>query len=109
MFSPPYLFKGPRPQIDDAPKTASYGQAITIATPQAGTIRWASLVKNGVTTHSFDSGQRLVDLTITSQANGALGATVPTNPNLAPPGWYMLFLVDQQGVPSMATWIKITA
>jgi hypothetical protein len=108
VFSPPYLFRGPRPQITDVPRTASYGQAIAITTSQAGTIRWASLVKNGVTTHSFDSGQRLVDLTITSQANRTVQATVPTNPNLVPPGWYMLFLVDQQGVPSIARWIQIT-
>ena len=108
VFSPPYLFRGPRPQIEDAPGTATYGQTITITTPQAGTIRWASLVKNGVTTHSFDSGQRLVDLTITSQANSTLQATVPTNPNLTPPGWYMLFLVDQQAIPSIASWIQIT-
>jgi hypothetical protein len=108
VFSPPYLFRGPRPQIEDAPGTATYGQTITITTPQAGTIRWASLVKNGVTTHSFDSGQRLVDLTITSQANSTLQATVPTNPNLTPPGWYMLFLVDQHAIPSIASWIQIT-
>ena len=108
VFSPPYLFRGPRPQIEDAPGTATYGQTITITTPQAGTIRWVSLVKNGVTTHSFDSGQRLVDLTITSQANSTLQATVPTNPNLTPPGWYMLFLVDQQAIPSIASWIQIT-
>jgi hypothetical protein len=108
VFSPPYLFRGPRPQIEDAPGTATYGQTITITTPQAGTIRWVSLVKNGVTTHSFDSGQRLVDLTITSQANSTLQATVPANPNLTPPGWYMLFLVDQQAIPSIASWIQIT-
>lgn len=108
VFSPPYLFRGPHPQIEDAPGTATYGQTITIATPQAGTIRWVSLVKNGVTTHSFDSGQRLVDLTITAQANSTLQATVPANPNLTPPGWYMLFLVDQQAIPSMASWIQIT-
>jgi hypothetical protein len=109
VFSPPYLFRGPRPEIGDAPGTATHGQAITIATPQAGTIRWVSLVRNGVTTHSFDSGQRLVDLTITSQADSTLKATVPANPNLAPPGWYMLFLVDQQAIPSVARWIQITA
>lgn len=108
VFSPPYLFRGPRPQLDAAPATATYGQTVTITTPQAGTIRWVSLVKNGVTTHSFDSGQRLVDLAITSQGNGALQATVPANPNIAPPGWYMLFLVNQEGVPSTANWIQIT-
>jgi hypothetical protein len=82
---------------------------VTITTPQAGTIRWVSLVKNGVTTHSFDSGQRLVDLAITSQGDGTLEATVPTNPNIAPPGWYMLFLVNQEGVPSTANWIQVTS
>jgi hypothetical protein len=108
VFSPPYLFKGPRPQIDTAPQAATYGQSFTITTAQAGTIKWASLVKNGVTTHSFDSGQRLVDLDFTVQGNDTLQATIPTNPNITPPGWYMLFLVDQQGIPSVATWIQVT-
>jgi hypothetical protein len=86
VFSPPYLFRGPRPQLDAAPATATYGQTVTITTPQAGTIRWVSLVKNGVTTHSFDSGQRLVDLAITSQGNGALQERcqpTPTSPHPA--------------------------
>jgi Domain of unknown function (DUF1929) len=108
VFSPPYLFRGPRPQLAAAPATAGYGETVTITTPQAGTIRWVSLVKNGVTTHSFDSGQRLVDLPITSRAGDTLQAAVPANPNLAPPGWYMLFLVDQDGVPSTASWIQLT-
>lgn len=108
VFSPPYLFRGPQPQLEAAPETASYGETVTITTPQAGAIRWVSLVKNGVTTHSFDSGQRLVDLEITAQGGGAVQATVPANSNLAPPGWYMLFLVNQEGVPSVANWIQIT-
>ena len=108
VFSPPYLFRGPRPQLAAAPATAGYGETVTITTPQAGAIRWVSLVKNGVTTHSFDSGQRLVDLPITSRAGDTLQAAVPANPNLAPPGWYMLFLVDQDGVPSTASWIQLT-
>lgn len=109
VFSPPYLFRGQRPAIDAAPESCSYGETIAISTPQAGAIRWVSLVKNGVTTHSFDSGQRLVDLDIVTQAAGVVQATVTDNPNLAPPGWYMLFLVDQQGVPSVATWVQLAA
>jgi Domain of unknown function (DUF1929) len=108
IFSPPYLFKGARPVINAVPDQWKYGQAIAILSPQAGNIRWASLIKNGVTTHSFDSGQRLVDLEIQSQGNGTIQATVTPNPNLAPPGWYMLFLVDNQGVPSIAQWIRLT-
>jgi hypothetical protein len=108
VFSPPYLFKGPRPQISAAPTEATYGQTITISTPQALTTKWISLVRNGVTTHSFDSEQRLIDLEITGRAAGNLQVAVPVNPNLAPPGWYMIFLIDQDGIPSLATWIQIT-
>jgi galactose oxidase-like protein len=108
VFSPPYLFKGPRPVIGAVPQEWSYAQTMTIPTPQAPGIRWASLIKNGVTTHSFDSGQRLINLEIVTRANNSLQVTVTPNPNLAPPGWYMLFLVDQQGVPSVATWIHLT-
>jgi hypothetical protein len=108
VFSPPYLFKGPRPQINAAPAEATYGQTITISTPQAFTAKWISLVRNGVTTHSFDSEQRLIDLEITGRAAGNLEVAVPANPSLALPGWYMIFLIDQDGIPSLATWIQIT-
>jgi len=64
-------------------------------------------MRNCVTTHSYDGSQRLVDLEVTSLANGTVTATVPQNPNLAPPGWYMLFLVDNNGVPSVANWILL--
>lgn len=108
VYSPPYLFKGPRPMIGDVPTEWKYGQTIAIASPQAGNIRWASLIKNGVTTHSFDSGQRLVDLNILSQGNGLISAKVTNEPNIAPPGWYMLFLIDMNGVPSISKWIHLT-
>jgi len=109
VFSPPYLFKGgTRPKIGAVLEEWRYGQTITISTPQAGSIHWVTLIKNGVTTHSFDSGQRLVDIEIVSQGAGTVRAKVTNEPNIAPPGWYMLFLVDQQGVPSVATWIHLT-
>jgi hypothetical protein len=86
VFSPPYLFKGPRPVINGVATEWEYGQTVTIKSPQAGQIRWASLIKNGVTTHAFDNGQRLVDLGIVSQNNGVIRATVTQEPNIAPPG-----------------------
>jgi hypothetical protein len=107
VFSPPYLFKGPRPTITTAPISCRYGDAIRIDSPDGPRIRWASLVSCGVTTHSFDSGQRLVDLEIESRDAAGISAAVPGNPNLAPPGWYMLFLTDQAGVPSVAHWIQL--
>ncbi|MGP4046141.1 galactose oxidase-like domain-containing protein [Streptomyces sp. 2A115] len=108
VFSPPYLFRGPRPTIGSVPEEWQYGETVTVVTPQAGSIRWASLVRNGVTTHSFDSSQRLVELAIARQGGGTLDARVTDNRNIAPPGWYMLFLVDEEGVPSMAEWVHLS-
>jgi hypothetical protein len=108
IFSPPYLFRGPRPSITAAPEQWNYGQAVDIKSPQAGTLRWAHIVANCVTTHSFDMNQRLVDLPIASQANGTVRVTVTNNPNIAPPGWYMLFIVDNNGVPSVARWVRLS-
>ena len=108
IFSPPYLFRGLRPSITAAAEQWNYGQTVDIKSPQAGTLRWAHLVANCVTTHSFDMNQRLVDLPIASQANGTVRVTVTNNPNIAPPGWYMLFIVDNNGVPSVARWIRLS-
>jgi hypothetical protein len=108
VFSPPYLFKGPRPTIAAAPAQCTYGQTIAITSPASVNIRWVSLMRNCVTTHSFDTNQRLVDLDVTGQAGGVVTATVPNNRNIAPPGWYMLFLVDNGGIPSVASWIQLT-
>jgi hypothetical protein len=108
VFSPPYLFRGPRPAVAAAPDACRHGDSITIATQQAATIRWVSLVRNGVTTHSFDAGQRLVDAPVSARSAATLTATVTDNPDLAPPGWYMLFLVDDHGVPSEAHWIHVS-
>jgi hypothetical protein len=108
VFSPPYLFSGARPTITAAPAQCTYGQVIQIKSPQSASIRWASLIRNCVTTHSFDGSQRLVDLDISSRTGGVVTAEVPQNPNLAPPGWYMLFLVDNNGIPSVARWIQLT-
>jgi hypothetical protein len=108
IFSPPYLFRGPRPVITTAPAQCTYGQTLQIKSPQSAAVRWASLIRNCVTTHSFDGSQRLVDLDIAARNGGIVTAKAPQNSNLAPPGWYMLFLVDNNGVPSVASWIRVT-
>jgi galactose oxidase-like protein len=108
IFSPPYLFKGGRPSIAAAPVEWKYGKTMKIESPDAGNLKWLSLVRNCVTTHSFDSNQRLADVPIISQLGGVVEAKVPDNPNLLPPGWYMLFLVNNAGVPSVAQWIHIS-
>jgi hypothetical protein len=107
IYSPPYLFRGPRPSITAVLEQWNYGQTAKISSPDAGTLRWAHLIRNCITTHSFDGSQRLVDLPITAQANGMVNVTVTNDRNIAPPGWYMLFLVNNASVPSAARWIHL--
>jgi hypothetical protein len=101
FFAPPYLFKGARPTITSAPSQLSYGQNFTVQTPDAGNIAKVSLIRFGSVTHATNMGQRFLPLSF-SAATGTLTVTAPSDANLAPPGNYMLFLVNTNGVPSVA-------
>ena len=109
IFSPPYLFKkSDRPLIQNVPEEISYHSHIVIQTPQATQIKWISLIRAGLTTHSFNGTQRLVDVPFTLVPPDTLNADVPDDPKVAPPGWYMLFLTDHDGVPSMGHWMHLS-
>ncbi|WP_405673456.1 galactose oxidase-like domain-containing protein [Streptomyces uncialis] len=105
IYTPPYLLKGPRPQITSVIDTEwNYGdtQRITVDRP----IVKAELIRPAAVTHSSDPNQRFVDLPLTVDGNN-IDLNVTSNPNLAPPGWYMLFGVDANGVPSVAKWVRL--
>jgi Domain of unknown function (DUF1929) len=106
IYSPPYLFNGARPTISAAPSTLQYAINFTVTTPDALQIASVALVRLGAVTHAFDQNQRYVPLTF-QQATGGLTVQSPSSANLAPPGYYMLFLVNANGVPSVASMIKV--
>ncbi|MCU1311776.1 MAG: hypothetical protein JWO20_2901 [Candidatus Angelobacter sp.] len=106
IYSPPYLFNGPRPTISSAPTTIAYGQQFAVNTPDVANIAQVSLIRLGSNTHSFDMNQRFVRLTFTPTATG-LNVTAPADPNIAPPGHYMMFLLFANGVPSTASIVQI--
>jgi hypothetical protein len=108
IFSPPYLFKGARPSIVSAPDSLQYGAPFAVQTPDAGAIASVSLIRPGAVTHGFDEDQRFLPLSF-STGNGALTVQAPANSNLAPPGYYMLFLVNSNGVPSIAKFVRFDA
>ena len=108
LFSPPYLFKGPQPQITSGPDSVQYGNTFEIGTPQPEQIAKISLIGLSSVTHSFNTGQRLSFLAF-QVVGGTLTATAPPNANACPPGHYMLFIVNLQGVPSVAKIIQISA
>jgi len=105
-YSPPYLFKGARPTITSAPATATYGGTIPVQTPDAAGIAKVSLIKLASVTHGFNHDQRILDLPFTA-AGGTLNVQAPANANLAPPGHYMLFILDANGVPSVAAILRM--
>jgi Domain of unknown function (DUF1929)/FG-GAP repeat len=112
-FEPPYLYKhdgsgqkATRPVISNAPDTATYGQTFNISSSQAGSIAKIGLVRLGAATHSQDQGQRYVPLSF-DPSSSTITATAPADANIAPPGYYMLFITDTAGVPSVAKMIKI--
>jgi hypothetical protein len=107
MFSPPYLFKGARPAITSSPGSAAYGTGFTIGfTSGASSITSVALIRPGAVTHAFDHNQRYVPLAF-SESGGIITATAPDNANIAPPGFYMLVIKNDQGVPSVATWLRV--
>ena len=107
IYSPPYLFNGPRPTITSVGSTVTYGQTFTVTTPDAASISQVTFIRLPSVTHAFNQNGRLIHLQFT-QVSGGLQVTAPANGNLAPPGHYMLFLVNSNGVPSVASIIQIT-
>lgn len=106
IFSPPYLFKGSRPTITEAPSAVAYGTSFSVATPEAEIITNVSLIRLGSTTHAFDMNQRFQWLSF-ARETGALTVSAPTSRNIAPPGHYILFILDENGVPSVGTIVRL--
>jgi hypothetical protein len=108
FYSPPYLFNGARPTISSAPSTLAYNSSFFVGTPDSANIASVALIRNGAVTHSFDMNQRFVPLSF-SQVAGGLNVQAPADANLAPPGHYMLFIVNSAGVPSIAPFVRLPA
>ncbi len=110
IYSPPYLFDGdqlaPRPVIDDAPTRVDYGAAFHVAV-SGRTPGQAVLVAPGATTHGADMNQRVIDLHTLSATDSGLDVVAPSGGDVAPPGYYMLFVLDKSGTPSVARWVQV--
>jgi Domain of unknown function (DUF1929)/Glyoxal oxidase N-terminus len=113
IYQPPYLFDSTgalatRPSVTDAPSSISYSNTFTVQTPDAASIAHVVLVRNGTVTHAFGMDQREVEMSFTA-GSGTLTVTAPPNGNVAPPGYYMMFILNSSGVPSVANFIQVTS
>ena len=111
-FSPPYLYTSSgqpasRPTATDAPSSVKAGDSFSIATSNPSQIRSASIVRLASTTHQLNAGQAYVPLSTSVSPNGGrVQMTAPTGVQ-APPGYYMVFLIDSNGVPSVAPIVRL--
>jgi hypothetical protein len=106
IYEPPYLFKGGRPTITSAPASVVYGQTFFVQSPDAVAVTQVNWIRLPSVTHAFNTEQRINRLSF-SQAAGGLNVVAPANPNLAPVGYYMLFILNGNGVPSVARIVRI--
>jgi hypothetical protein len=106
LYSPPYLFSGARPTISSVPTNVGYAQTVFVGTPDAASITKIAFIRMPSVTHTFDESTRYMHLEFT-QSTGGLKVTTPANGSLAPPGYYMLFILNGAGVPSVAKIINI--
>ena len=114
IYKPSYLFNASnqqvtQPTITSAPTGIAYGQAFTVQTNASG-VSSVALIRDGSSTHAFGMDQRMVGLVFTATGLGggtSLNVTAPPNGNIAPPGYYMLFVLDTAGVPSIAKILHV--
>jgi hypothetical protein len=112
LYQPAYLFNADgtmatRPVITRAPTTSiRYNTSFTIQTPNAAQVATVVLMRPGTPTHAFNMDQRLIGVQFKSTTSGSLTIASPPNADVAPPGYYMLFILNKAGVPSVAQFVQ---
>ena len=112
IYTPQYLLKqngqpAARPTINSVSATTlKVGATFTITTDTKVTA--ASLMRYGATTHTVNTDQRRIPLTLTSAGTKKYSMTLPGDPGILLPGYYMLFVLNSNGVPSVSKAVKVT-
>ena len=107
VYFPPYMFQGPRPRITMAPKVMRLRHSYVLTVSQASSIRYLRLMRPDNPTHVTDVNERSIAVPFTQAGDGRLKITLPSNSNLVPPSYYMLFAVNNRGIPSTAFWVQV--
>jgi plastocyanin len=106
-FFPGY-FDMLRPVLSAAPAAINYGGNFTINTPNPADVTEVVLLRAGAVTHGYNMSQRGIELVITGVGAGTLDVEEPPQVNLAPPGWYLMFILNSSRVPSVGRWVRVT-
>jgi FtsP/CotA-like multicopper oxidase with cupredoxin domain len=103
----PWYFTRPRPVITNSPATVNYGATFNVQTPDPSAITQVLLIRPGAVTHGFNMSQRCVGCEIPGLTGGSVRVKAPPDGNIAPPGHYLLFIINASRVPSEARWIRL--
>jgi hypothetical protein len=104
---PPYLASGQaRPVITSAPQSISYASTFSVDFT-GGPVSEVVLMGLGSMTHAFDMNQRYVQLATSSQSASTVQVTGPADAQTAPPGYYMLFVLNESRIPSVARFLRV--
>jgi hypothetical protein len=106
VYEPPY-FRADRPQLIYTPSAVGWGQAFDVRTTQADRIARVALIRAGSVTHAFNSDQRYISLDFRRIAGEWLDAKAPPSSAIAPAGYYMLFTINRDGVPSVGRFVRL--
>jgi len=107
IYSPPYLFQGTRPAIQSAPNIVQYGQKFSLSFTSTTPTNRVALIRNSCVTHSVNMEQRYVLLADLTNGSGTFTVSGPATGNIAPPGYYMLYVINQNGVPSVSAMVHV--
>jgi hypothetical protein len=112
IFSPPYLFNADgtpatRPVITSAPTDITYGQVFSVGVQGSFGVSKVTLIRLSSVTHSFNQNQSFNNLSFSKVYTG-VKVSMTLEPNVCPPGHYMLFVINSAGVPSEARIIRVS-
>jgi YVTN family beta-propeller protein len=112
IYYPPYLFApagalATRPVIESAPTVVDTGRTVQVAVTSAREVSRVTFVKTGSATHGWNMDQRFVDLPFNTAGDGALAVQIPARASDVPPGTWMMFVIDDAGVPSEAQLVRV--
>ena len=114
IYRPPYLFNedgsaARQPVIVDAPNTIFYGTIFNVrmSKEEALEAEKVVIIRTGVNTHGLYTDIRYVQIPFSMESNGNLKVKAPNMPVQAIPGDYMLFVVSDKGVQSVAKHMRL--
>jgi hypothetical protein len=105
-YLPGYMSR-PRPSISNAPADVAFGATFQVDSTEASFISEVVIMRPGAVTHGYNMSQRSIECVISGSDAGSLDVIAPPNGNVAPPGWYLLHIIDGSRVPSIGRWIRL--